>query len=47
MTDIDDSEKPDSSRDDTKGIFEKYEMEKLNKYVVVITIQIMYPCNLI
>ncbi len=40
MTDIDDSEKPDSSKDE-KGIFEKYEMKKLNKYAVIATLAII------
>ena len=33
--------KPNSFTDETKGILEKYEMQKLNKYVVVITIAII------
>jgi len=41
MTDIDDSEKPDSSKDETKGVFEKYEMKKLNKYAVIATLVII------
>jgi len=36
----DDSEKSDSSKDE-KGIFEKYEMTKLNKYAVIATIAIV------
>ncbi len=39
MTD-DDSEKPDSSTDE-KGVFEKYEMKKLNKYAVIATLAII------
>ena len=35
------SKKPNASTDETKGIFEKYEMEKLNKYAVAITIAII------
>jgi len=34
----DDPEKPDSK--DEKGVFEKYEMIKLNKYAIVVTIVI-------
>ncbi len=44
MTDI--SEKPDSSEDKT-GIFEKYEMKKLNKYAVIATIAIINLASLI
>ena len=29
-----DAKKPNFSTDETKGIFEKYEMQKLNKYAV-------------
>ncbi len=36
----DDSEKPDSSKDE-KGVFEKYEMKKLNKYAVISTLAII------
>ncbi len=36
----DDSEKPDSSKDE-KGVFEKYEMKKLNKYAVIATLAII------
>jgi len=35
------SKKPNASTDETKGIFEKYEMEKLNKYAVAITMAII------
>ena len=38
MTD-DDSEKPYSK--DEKGTFEKYEMKKLNKYAVIVTLAII------
>ena len=37
----DDSEKPDSSVDETKGVFVKYEMAKLNKYLVAVAIGIV------
>ena len=35
------SKKPNASTDENKGIFEKYEMEKLNKYAVAITMAII------
>jgi len=42
MTNIqDDTKKPSSSPDEIDKILEKYEMEKLNKYVVVITLAII------
>jgi len=41
-----DSEKPDSSKDE-KGVFEKYEMKKLNKYAVIATIVIINLASLI
>jgi len=44
MTDI--SEKPDSSEDKT-GIFEKYEMKKLNKYAVIATVVIVNLASVI
>jgi len=44
MTDI--SEKPDSS-EDKKGIFEKYEMKKLNKYAVIATVVIINLASVI
>jgi len=48
MTDIqDDTEKPNSSTDETKGVFEKYEMKKLNKYAVIATIAIINLASLI
>ena len=42
---IDDQEKPDSK--DDKGVFEKYEMVKLNKYAIVATIAIINLASLI
>ncbi len=42
---IDDQEKPDSK--DDKGVFEKYEMIKLNKYAIVATIAIINLASLI
>ena len=35
------TKKPNSSTDDTKGIFEKYEMHKLNKFAVAATLVII------
>lgn len=35
------TKKPNSSLDETRGIFEKYEMYKLNKYAVTATVAII------
>lgn len=38
---INSPEKPNSSPEEPKGVFEKYEMVKLNKYGIIITIAII------